>query len=73
MNPRRTRPRLTCKKCSRWLCEQNELCQVDCTPIYNIAQDYLDGPNKWTRLVPAIMAGMRTVKEAEESGLLKGV
>lgn len=72
LNPDRTRDRLTCKKCGRWLCEQNELCRTDCTPIYDLAKDHswMDG-SSWSRLVPAIMGGAHTVEDAVKKGLLK--
>lgn len=71
MRDDRTRPRTTCQKCNRWLCEQNELCQVDCTPIYDIAKDHSWEDPKWGKLVPAIMAGATTKEEAYTRLLLK--
>lgn len=72
LNPNRVRERVACKKCGRWLCEQNALCQTDCTPIYDLAKDKAwmeDTP--WTKLVPAIMGGATSVDEAKKLGLLK--
>ncbi len=72
INPRRSRPRVTCKKCGRWICESSELCQVDCTPIYALAQDHAwNEENQWTRLVPAIMSGAQSMDEALKKGLIK--
>ena len=71
MREERTRPRLTCKKCGRWLCESNELCLSDCTPIYDIARDHAWDDPRWGKLVPGIMAGATTLDEAREKGLLK--
>jgi ribosomal protein S27E len=72
LNPERARERVTCKKCGRWLCETNELCRVDCTPIYDLAKDkaWMDG-SKWNKLVTPIMGGARSINEAHELGLLK--
>lgn len=72
LNPARVRDRVTCKKCGRWLCEQNSLCQEDCTPIYDLAKDksWMED-SKWTKLVPAIMGGASSRDEAEKLGLLK--
>ncbi len=72
LRPDRVRERITCRRCGRWLCEQNELCHTDCTPLYDLAADknWLK-PSQWTKLVPAIMAGASTVDEAARMGLLK--
>ena len=72
LNPERVRERATCKKCGRWLCEQNELCRADCTPIYDLANDRAwMKDSKWTRLVAPIMGGAHTLDEASQRGLLK--
>ena len=70
LRPNRVRPRLTCKKCGRWICETSELCLVECTPIYDIAKDHAGADPRW-RLLPGILSGVTTVNEAIESGLLK--
>lgn len=70
MNPRRQRPRKTCLSCGRWICEQNELCQIQCTPLYAMAKDHFEGAGRHGRLVPAIMKGITKVDEAE--GLVTG-
>ena len=70
MHPGRSRPRLTCTKCKRWLCESKQLCQADCTPIYELAADRLEADAKWSRFVPALMAGLKTEEEARSAGLL---
>ena len=72
INAARTRPRLTCKKCGRWICENSELCQADCTPIYSIAQDHSwNEKTPWTKHLPAIASGVTTLEEAKKLGLLK--
>jgi hypothetical protein len=71
MHPQRARPRLTCIKCSRWLCEKKELCQAECTPIYSLADDHMEASDKWTKYVPALMAGLTTKQEAQNAGLIK--
>ncbi len=71
MRAERSRPRVTCKKCGRWLCESNELCQTDCTPIYDLARDHSTTDPKWGKYLPGIMAGATTLDEAKELGLLK--
>lgn len=72
LNPQRIRERVTCKKCGRWLCETNELCRADCTPIYDLAKDraWTEDSN-WARLVPGIMGGATSLEEAKSLGLLK--
>ena len=72
LNPERARERVTCKQCGRWLCEQNQLCLTDCTPIYDLAKDktWMED-NKWTKLVPSIMGGATSIEEARKLGLLK--
>ena len=70
MRPERTRPRLKCIPCGRWICETNELCQKDCTPVYSLAEDQFQNMGKWGKLVPAIMAGETTEAGAREKGLL---
>jgi hypothetical protein len=72
LRPDRTRQRLTCNKCGRWLCEKNELCRHDCTPLYSIVRDKAwSEDNKWTRLLPAIMGGVTTKAHARALGLMK--
>lgn len=71
LNDQRTRMRTTCTKCGRWLCEQSELCQDDCTPIYDIARDHSWDDPKWARLLPGIMGGATTKEEAVSAGLIK--
>ncbi len=72
INPRRSRPRTTCNKCGRWICENSELCHSDCTPLYALAQNHAwNEQNKWTRLVPGIMGGVESMYEARKLGLIK--
>lgn len=69
VNMARVRERTTCKKCGRWICEKNELCRLDCTPLHEMAPDHtIDG--KWAKYLPAIMAGKETKEDAEASGLI---
>jgi hypothetical protein len=72
LRPDRQRERVTCRKCGRWLCEQNELCHTDCTPLYDLVADrnWMES-TQWTRLLPAIMGGASTVEDATQRGLLK--
>jgi hypothetical protein len=71
LNPARKRERLTCTDCGKWICEQKELCQVGCTPIYALADDHLEASSRWTKYIPALMAGLKTVDEARGAGLLQ--
>jgi hypothetical protein len=72
LNPKRVRPRVMCKKCGRWLCEKNELCMTDCTPIYEMANDRSwTEESRWTRLLPGIMKGAVTLDDAQGKGLIK--
>ncbi|SRR5258706_11534020 len=70
MRPDRTRERRRCLTCGRWICETNELCSVDCTPLYSMAEDHFEGAGKWGEKVNAIMNGVTTVKEALKKGFL---
>jgi hypothetical protein len=71
MNTNRERPRNHCLGCDRWICEQSEICNAQCTPLYAIAEDGFQNTGNWGRLVPAIMNGARTLDEAKEKGLLE--
>lgn len=72
MNPARQRERVTCKKCGRWICEQSELCNSDCTPLYSIVEDRAwTEQTKWTRLLPGIMSGVDKLDDAKKLGLIK--
>lgn len=69
MNAQRSRERTRCAKCGRLLCEQNELCRADCTPIHALAKDHdLAGASEHSRLAPAILAGCSTLEEARRRG-----
>jgi hypothetical protein len=70
MRPDRVRERKRCSVCKRLICETNELCRVDCTPIHQLARDHFEADPKWTRLLPAIMAGCQSEAEARQRGLL---
>lgn len=70
MNEKRTRPRERCLACDSYICERNELCQVQCTPLHALARDHFEGGDKWGRLVPAIMAGAATKEDAAKLGIL---
>ncbi len=70
MRPDRIRERKRCSVCRRLICETNELCSMDCTPIHSLARDHFEADPRWTRLAPAILAGCTTEKEAREKGLL---
>lgn len=72
LNPNRTRDRKTCYGCGKWLCEQNQLCQAQCTPIHSMAKDHFENAGEWGKLVPAIMGGCTSVEEAEQKGLILG-
>jgi len=72
MRPDRTRDRIACTKCGRWICEKNGLCRTDCTPLYSLVEDRAwNEDNKWTRLLPAIMGGATSEEDAVSQGLLK--
>lgn len=72
MRPDRTRPRVTCLACGRWICEKHELCMQDCTPLYSLADDKFEAkPSRWTKWLNAIMGGAQTVDEAAAKQLIK--
>lgn len=62
----RTRPRNRCMKCTRLICDQNEICLTHCTPLHKLANDHFEAPSEWTEMVPAIMRGATTLAQAEE-------
>lgn len=69
LNPARKRERKRCGHCGRLICDQNELCRIDCTPIHALAKAHdLEGASKWSRLAPAILAGCSTLEEARQRG-----
>lgn len=72
MRPDRKRERTRCKKCMRLICEKKELCRLDCTPLYAMAQDHFENVGEHGKLVPAIMAGCETLDEAVSKGLVNG-
>lgn len=69
MNAARTRARSRCIACDSLICETNELCHAQCTPLHALAKDHFEGEDKWTRLVPAIMRGASTKEEAQKMGV----
>lgn len=71
MRADRTRERVRCSSCDKLICEKSELCRQACTPIHALARDHFEGDPKWTRLVPALMAGATTEEEAIRRGLIK--
>ncbi len=71
VRPDRSRPRVSCTQCGRLICEKKELCRVTCTPIYEMSADKFEKTDKWGKMLPALMAGLTTVKEAQDEGLLK--
>lgn len=71
MRPDRSRERKRCLSCGRWICETNELCNTDCTPLYSLADDHFEGATKWTGKVNAIMTGVTTLKDAFMKGIWK--
>lgn len=58
MNPLRVRERKTCLHCGRWICDKNELCHAQCTPLYAMAADHFENAGSHGRLVNAIMSGV---------------
>jgi hypothetical protein len=66
MNPGRERPRRRCQSCSRLICD-NEICSPEragCTPIYALADDHFEAPEKWKKNLGAILGGATTLAEA---------
>jgi hypothetical protein len=72
MRPDRLRPRTTCKACGRWICEKSELCNLDCTPMYSLAEDHFENAGKYGKFVSAIMKGHTKVEDAQKEGLIIG-
>lgn len=70
LNPARKRERKKCMACGKLICEQNQLCQTDCTPIHALAAGRFEDTGKWGRLVPAIMAGCTSEEEGVQKGLI---
>lgn len=67
---RRTRERITCKGCSRWICEKSEICRKHCTPLYSLAKDHFENAGRHGALVPAIMSGETSLEGAAKKGLI---
>lgn len=74
LRPDRMRDRRRCKSCGKLLCEKNEICNKDdeCIPLHSLVKDRWEAKGKWTRWLPAIMAGFTSSDEAERSGLVNG-
>jgi hypothetical protein len=70
MRPDRVKPREMCFSCGKWICGKSEVCAKFCTPLVALADDGMEAPEKWKRLVPAIMGGANSVNQAIELGLL---
>lgn len=69
MRADRVRERSRCARCGKLLCEQNELCRLDCTPLHALAYDHaFDADTPYARLAPAILAGCTTEEEARRRG-----
>lgn len=66
----RTRPRTMCHKCAQWICETNELCAADCTPLRELADDGMLAADKWKTYIPAIMSGVTSLDEAKRLNLV---
>lgn len=54
-HPFRTRERVHCFSCDRYLCEKNPGCMKGCTPIHKLAADQWQADEKWTQHLPEIM------------------
>lgn len=70
MREDRIRERLSCLSCGRWLCEKKQICLAQCTPIHALADAHFENMGSHGRLVDAIMAGVSTVDEGIEKGLV---
>lgn len=70
MRTERTRPRVRCLKCMKYICERRPLCTQECTPIHALARDHFEGHA--AALVPAIMNGAQTLNEAIEKRWVLG-
>lgn len=70
MNPNRTRERVKCYSCQKFLCERNPICMDTCTPMHAMAKDHFEGAGKFGERVNAIMAGCTTVEEGVSKGLI---
>lgn len=72
MRPNRERPRKSCMSCGGWICEKKQICNEHCTPLYELSQnggeDTVGG--EYAKYLPAVMAGVESIKEAEEKGLI---
>lgn len=71
MRADRARPREYCGVCASYICERNELCHNQCTPLHSMAGDHFEGVGHHGRLVGAIMQGATSIAEAEKLGLIK--
>ena len=69
INAERERPHDSCSRCRRWLCGR-ELCMIDCTPTYALADGNFEDSSKWAKYSKAIQTGVSTLAEAEERKLI---
>lgn len=70
MREDRERPRNMCLGCQRWICETKQICNAGCTPLHALADDHFETKSSFGRLAGAIMAGVQTVDEGIEKGLI---
>lgn len=70
MHPGRLRPRNLCLHCSKWICEEKQICNEQCTPLSALADGHFEDKSSHSRLVNAIMSGAESSEEAQEKGLI---
>lgn len=73
MRSNRERPRNLCMHCMKWICEKNQICNTQCTPMHSMAKDHFEGAGAHGKYVDALMQGVTEVAEAEKLGLIKEI
>lgn len=72
LRPDRTRDRVKCPSCGKYICEKNELCRSGCTPLRDIAKDHVRLDDERYPMLPAILAGATSLDEARRRNLILG-
>lgn len=72
LRPERTRDRLKCDKCNRYICEKSQLCRMGCTPLRDIAKDRVALNDERYPYLNAILAGVTDKDEAQRRQLIIG-
>jgi hypothetical protein len=68
MKSMREAPSTACVYCMRFICPDQPICHLRCTPLYSMAEDRFEKAGPWAELVPAIMSGQIDVDTLHKKG-----